>query len=65
MNKPWINKEMDHRVQKLNKQYYSKKKRKMKKNIVSQHSQSLVRSLIVKTPFSIVSNVSNFLNTLF
>lgn len=60
MNKPWINKEMDHRVQKLNKQYYSKKKRKMKKNIVSQHSQSLVRSLIVKTPFSIVSNVSNF-----
>ncbi|MGE1043969.1 BC_2427 family protein [Bacillus wiedmannii] len=58
MNKPWINKEMGHKVQKLNKQYHSKKKRK--KNILSQHSQSLVRSLIVKTPFSIVSDVSNF-----
>ncbi|WP_130068697.1 BC_2427 family protein [Bacillus albus] len=61
MKKPWISKDMGSKIEKLNKQYYSnKKKKKKKKYILPQDSQNSVRSLVVKTPFSIVADVSNF-----
>ncbi|MEC2508114.1 hypothetical protein P9X25_29035, partial [Bacillus cereus] len=70
MNKPWSGNNMGHKIYKiknLNEQLVSKKKQKKEKekekeNVFSEMSQSnRVNSMVVKTPFSVVSEVTNFL----
>ncbi|MCE0555007.1 hypothetical protein LQK80_34160 [Bacillus thuringiensis] len=69
MNKPWSGNNMGHKIYKiknLNEQLVSKKnkkeKEKEKENVFSEMSQSnRVNSMVVKTPFSVVSEVTNFL----
>ncbi|MFB6732516.1 hypothetical protein ACFCVW_29275, partial [Bacillus mobilis] len=68
MNKPWSGNNMGHKIYKiknLNEQLVSKKKQKNEKekeNAFSEMRQSnRGNSMVVKTPFSVVSEVTDFL----
>lgn len=64
MNKPWMGKGMGHKIYKVKERnIHDNLNRKVKKEeeLISKSGiGSSVRSMIVKTPFSIVSEVSNF-----
>lgn len=64
MNKPWMGNNMGHKIykiKKLNEQLFLKKKQN-EENITSEVKQkNKVSSIVVKTPFSVVSEVKNFL----
>ncbi|PGN17804.1 hypothetical protein CN971_23915 [Bacillus thuringiensis] len=64
MNKPWMGKEMGHKIYKIKKlnihDNLSQKVKKEEKLISKSQIGSSVRSMIVKTPFSIISEVCNF-----
>lgn len=65
MNKPWTGNDMGHKiykVQKLNRPLYTSQMKKEKENVLSDlETISSVPAIKIKTPFSIVSEVSDFL----
>lgn len=64
MNKPWVGKGMGHKIYKIKElnihDNLSRKVKKEEKLISKSAIGSSVRSMIVKTPFSIISEVCNF-----
>lgn len=64
MNKPWMGNNMGHKiykVKKLNKQLFSRRKQN-EENVTSEvKKKNKVSSMVVKTPFCVVSEVKNFL----